>query len=160
MFTEMVKAPQQHLYRYRSFLLNVHWEGYELDHFRTLGRVCSQLVAEHKQMSSLVVMRGEFNFSLSPEARKAGASLTREFASSNTGQAIVIEAAGFRASLARSLITGVNLLSGSRSKQKVFQDLDEAVGWVCGQPGQPPELRDGGSKILAEIRKLLSTLPA
>jgi len=159
MFTEMVKAPHQHLYRYRSLLINFHWEEFELDHFRTLGRVCTTLVKDHGQMSSIVVMRGQFNFSLTPEARKAGASLTKEFAATNTGQAILIEADGFRASLARSLITGVNLLSGSRSKQRVFQEARETVPWLCGLENQPPEIRDQATPLWEAFQKLLASLP-
>jgi hypothetical protein len=159
MFTEIVQAPNQRLYRYRSLLLNVHWHGFELDHFRTIGKACTQLVREHKQMSSIIVMRGEFNFSLTPEARKAGAALTKEFAGTNTGQAILVEAAGFRASLARSLITGVNMLSGSRSRQRVFQDARETVTWLCALDNQPPEIRDGGPQIWDAFQKLLGDLP-
>ena len=111
-------------------------------------------------MSSIVVMRGQFNFSLTPEARKAGAALTKEFAATNTGQAIVIEADGFRASLARSLITGVNLLSGSRSKQRVFQVAKESVPWLCALENQPAEIRDDAARIWDEFKKLLDSSPA
>ncbi len=156
----MVRATNQHLYRYRSLLINIHWHEFELEHFRAIGRACTQLVREHKQMSSIVIMRGQFNFSLSTEARRAGAALTREFANTNTGQAIVIEADGFRASLARSLITGVNMLSGSRSRQRVFQDLHESCKWVCELDGQTPDIRDDQAKIWDAFQKLMAAAPA
>jgi hypothetical protein len=160
MFTEIARSRNQHLYRYHSLLVNVHWNEMELDHFRNIGKACTQLVREHRQMCSIVVMRGQFNFSLSPEARRAGAALTKEFANTNTGQAIVIEAAGFRASLARSLITGVNLMSGSRSRQRVFQDVKESIVWLCALENQPTEIRDGHPQILDGVQKLLASLPS
>lgn len=159
MFTEMVLAPEQHLYRYKSLLINVHWHGFELEHFKKIHAACAQIVREHKQMSSIVVMRGEFNFSLSAEARKASAALVKEFEDTNKGQAILVEASGFRASLARSLLTGVNLVVRSKAQQKVFQEVKPCVEWLCGLDSTSKEIKSQTPTILAEFQKLLARLP-
>ncbi len=159
MFTEMILAPDQHLYRYKSMLINVHWHGFELEHFKKIHAACAQIVREHKQMTSIVVMRGEFNFSLSADARKATAALVKEFEDTNKGQAILIEASGFRASLARSLLTGVNLVARSKAQQKVFQEAKPCVDWLCGLDTQPNDIKAQAAPIFAEFQKLLARLP-
>jgi hypothetical protein len=159
MFSEMVLGPDQHLYRYKSLLVNVHWHGFELEHFKKIHAACAQIVREHKEMTSIVVMRGEFNFSLSADARKASAVLVKEFENTNKGQAILVEASGFRASLARSLLTGVNLVVRSKAQQKVFQEVRPCVEWLCGLDTQSKEIRALTIPILAEFQKLLARLP-
>jgi hypothetical protein len=159
MFTLLRRVDDQHLYRWRSLLLNIHWNEFRVEHFRAINEACADIVGEHRQMSSIVVMRGQFHFDLTPEARRAGAALTREWENFNTGQAIVIEADGFKASLARSLITGVNLLARSKAKQRVFKDPREATQWVCALDNQTNEVRDALPAAWAALERLLATLP-
>jgi hypothetical protein len=159
MFTLFKQLPDQRLYRWRSLVLNVHWNEFRLEHFKAISESCAAVVGEHKQMSSIVVMRGEFSFNLTPEARRAGAALTKEWENYNTGQALIVEADGFKASLARSLITGVNLLARSKARQRVFKDPQEATQWVCELDGQTPEIRKAHPDLWAEIQRLLRDLP-
>ena len=160
MFTLVKQLSDQRLYRWHSLLLNIHWNEFRVEHFRAINDACAMIVGEHQQMSSIVVMRGQFHFDLSPEARRAGAALTKEWEGYNTGQAIVIEADGFKASLARSLITGVNLLARSKAKQKVFKDPREASQWVCALENQTPELRDALPRIWPALHQMLADLPS
>jgi hypothetical protein len=160
MFTLVKQIADQRLYRWRSLLLNIHWNEFRVEHFRAINEACAQIVGEHKQMCSIVVMRGQFHFDLTPEARRAGAALTKEWEGFNTGQAIVIEADGFKASLARSLITGVNLLARSKAKQKVFKDPHEATQWVCALENQTPEVRGSLSPTWTAFERMLADLPS
>ena len=159
MFTLFKQLPDQRLYRWRSLLLNVHWNEFRVEHFKVLADACAAIVGEHKQMSSIVVMRGEFSFNLSPEARRAAAAMTKEWESFNTGQALIVEADGFKASLARSLITGVNLLARSKARQRVFKDPHEATQWVCGIEDQPEEIRRATKLVWNEFERMLGDLP-
>lgn len=158
-FTLVKQLTDQRLYRWQSLLLNIHWNEFRVEHFRAINDACAQIVGEHKQMSSIVVMRGQFHFDLTPEARRAGAALTKEWENYNTGQAIVIEADGFKASLARSLITGVNLLARSKARQRVFKDPREATQWVCALDNQTKELRTSLARTWTELDRMLRELP-
>ena len=160
LFKLVKQTPDMRLYRWRSLVLNFHWNEFRAEQFREIGKICSQVVAEHGQMSSIVVMRGDISLNLDAETRREGAALTKEFELTNTGQALVMEADGFKASLARSLITGVNLLARSKSRQRVFKEPREAAEWVCLLDGQPSEIRDAHVRVWAELERLVGNLPA
>ena len=155
MFTLINEEPDQYLYRYRSLLLNVHWDELKLAHLTSITRACEQICGEHKQMTSIVMLRGAVNVDLSNEARLAGANLTNRFERFNTGQAVVVEASGFMASLARSVITGINLVARSKAPQRVFQDAKEATEWLCSIPGQPEWVRGADPRLWPEIQRIL-----
>jgi hypothetical protein len=160
MFTLVKQLTDQRLYRWHSLLLNIHWNEFRVEHFKAINEACAMIVGEHQQMSSIVVMRGQFHFDLTPEARRAGAALTKEWEGYNTGQAIVIEADGFKASLARSLITGVNLLARSKARQKVFKDPREATQWICALENQTAEVRQAMPRTWAAFERMLADLPS
>ncbi len=155
MFALIKEEPDQYLYRFRSLLVIIHWDELQLAHLNSITRACEQICDEHKQMTSLIVMRGAVNVDLSNEARRAGANLTNRFEKFNTGQAVVVEASGFMASLARSVITGINLLARSKAPQRVFQDSQEGTLWLCGLPTQPPGIRGEGDKFWPPVQELL-----
>jgi hypothetical protein len=155
MFTLIREEPDQFLYQYRSLLLNIHWDELHLAHLQSIARACEKVVDEHKQLTSIIVLRGAVNVDLSPEARKAGANLTMRFEKLSVGQAVVVEASGFMASMARSVITGINLIARATSPQRVFQDPREATTWLCGLPAQPPDIRTGLPKLWPAIEDLL-----
>jgi hypothetical protein len=155
MFTLISEEPDQFLYQYRSFLVNIHWDEFRLAHLHSITRACEKIVGEHKQMTSLIVLRGAVNVDLSTEARKAGANLTMRFEKLSVGQAVVVEASGFMASMARSVITGINLIARAKSPQRVFQDPREATEWLCGLPAQPAEIQTGLPRLWAAIEELL-----
>jgi hypothetical protein len=155
MFTLIHEEPDQFLYQYRSLLVNIHWNELQLAHLQSITRACEKLTDEHKQMTSLIVLRGAVNVDLSNDARKAGANLTMRFEKLSVGQAVVVEASGFMASMARSVITGINLIARAKSPQRVFQDPREATEWLCGLPAQPPDLRTGLPKLWPAIEALL-----
>ena len=101
-------------------------------------------------------MRGSVNVDLSNETRRAAANLTAKCNPYNTGQAVVIEANGFMASLARSVITGINLLARAKASQKVFQDTREAAAWLLSLQAHPPQLRGSFADLWPDIEKLLN----
>jgi hypothetical protein len=160
MFQLVKQTQDMRLYRWRSLVVNFHWNEFQAQQFRDIGTICRQVVEEHCQMSSIVVMRGDISLNLDAETRGEGAALTKEFELTNTGQALVMEADGFKASLARSLITGVNLLARSKARQRVFKDPREATEWVCTIEEQPPEILDARERVWVELERLFADLPA
>jgi len=155
MFKLVRDDPDQHLYVHKSFLLNIHWDDMRVQNITALAGVCDQIVKQHGSLTSLVFLRGGINVDLSSDMRKAAAMLTEKFNPHSTGQAMVIEAGGFMASLARSVITGVNLLARAKTTQKVFQNPQEAAEWLLGLPTQPPEIRDSFPKLWPHIQEIM-----
>jgi hypothetical protein len=155
MFKLAKDDPDQHVYVYQSLLVNIHWDDMRVHNMTALSQVCDQVVKEHKTLTSLVFLRGAINVDLSNEMRKAAASLTERFNPYSTGQAMVIEANGFIASLARSVITGVNLVARQKTNQRVFQDPREAAEWLLGLPSQPPTLRGSFPKLWPHIQEIM-----
>ncbi len=160
MFAVIKHSPDQQIFHYRSLLLNIHWDEWTSEHLSTISDACAKLVKEWGQMCSIVIMRGDINVDLSSETRRVGAELTSKFEHYNRGQAIVVEADGFRASMVRSVITGINLVARSRAKQRVFKDPEEATYWLCTLDTQPAEIRDTHAQTWAEIDKLLREVRA
>jgi hypothetical protein len=154
-FTLVKDDPDQHLYRYGSLLLNIHWDELSLRHLTAIQSACDDIIKEHGSLTSLVVLRGAVNVDLSNETRRASANLTAKCNPYNTGQAVVVEANGFMASLARSVITGINLLARAKASQKVFQDTQEAAAWLLSLQSQPPPIRGSFAELWPDIEKLL-----
>jgi hypothetical protein len=147
--------PDQHLYLYQSFLLNIHWNDMRVQNIAAIAQVCDQVIKEHRTLTSLVFLRGAINVDLSTEMRKAAASLTERFNPYSAGQAMVIEANGFMASLARSVITGVNLVARAKTNQRVFQNPREGAEWLLELPSQPPALRGSFPKLWPHIQEIM-----
>jgi hypothetical protein len=147
--------PDQHLYRHDSFLLDIHWDELRLQHLISIANVCDQIIKDHGSLTSLILLRGAVNVDLSNEMRKASAALTAKCNPYNTGQAVVVEANGFMASLARSVITGINLLARAKTSQRVFQDTREATGWLVGLPSQPAGIQGEFDTLWPQIDKIM-----
>lgn len=155
MFTLVKDEPDQHLYRYRSLLLNIHWDELRLEHLNSIAAACESVIKECGSMTSIVVMRGGVNVDLSTEARRAIADMMPRFDRHNRAQAVVVEADGFMASLARSVITGINLVARNRANQKVFQSSEEATRWLLELPAQPTDLRGSFGTVWPHVERLL-----
>ena len=65
-----------------------------------------------------------------PEARAALERLTSDFAKVIHSVALVVDGAGFRASLIRSFLTGLHLLRGNGYRCKTFSKPEEANPWL------------------------------
>ena len=59
------------------------------------------------------------------------------------------------ASLARSVITGVNLVARAKTNQRVFQDPREAAEWLLGLPSQPAPLRGAFPRLWPHIQEIM-----
>jgi hypothetical protein len=149
----------QHFYLHGSLIVNVIWGDVRLETLLSIAGVCEHVVRQHGRLSSVVVVRGDYGIELSPELRRAGANLVTKFDKHQIGQALVLEDEGFRASMARSAITAVNLLARSRTRQRVFKDAHEATLWVCSDEQQPADIRSEARNIAGAVRQLLAGQP-
>lgn len=77
----------------------------------------------------------EAGFRMDNDARDAAGEITRSFESSILAQATLIEGSGFQAAAVRAIVGGLDHMSRSRCKKKVFSDLAEAVAWCLAEGG-------------------------
>jgi hypothetical protein len=159
MFEPFKIEKNQRFYLFHSLILDVFWGDLNVEHVLSISGICEHVVQKYGQLTSVIVVRGDYGIDLSPEMRRAGANLTAKYEKVNLAQALVMEEEGFRASMARSAITAVNLLARSRTKQRVFKDPYEATLWVASLEVQPPEIRSAADNLATWVRKLLAELP-
>jgi hypothetical protein len=81
------------------------------------------------------------------EFRAAAARMTEEWEPRFLGVARVIEADGFAGSAIRGVVTGIDLVSGTRAPTGVFRARAEAGRWLCERPRQPADVRDGADEL-------------
>jgi hypothetical protein len=98
-------------------------------------------------------------FRMDNDARDIAGEITRSFESSIVAQATLIEGSGFQAAAVRAIVNGLDLVSRSRCKKKVFSDLGEAVVW-CLVEGGASSSRIAADDVRAGLIALRSSLPA
>lgn len=79
--------------------------------------------------------------------RKALVEMLRSFEGIVTRSALVHVGSGFRASMIRSIVTGLNALSQQRFPHRVFSSLPEAVAWL----GETSPLGSGGFRAISKL---------
>jgi len=77
-----------------------------------------------------LIMRPGKMFSMPSAVRHQAAALGTEMAPRTVAIANCVEAQGFFAATARSLIAGVAVLSQNRTPQRTFDRVDEALTWM------------------------------
>ena len=111
-------------------------------------------VAAHGHCVTLTVIRAKLSVRVSDGTREASADNFREFSGLNKGAAVVVEGGGLWASLIRSVMTGIQMLSFAVLPQKMFDSIEEAAHWVACRPGLEPPLSAEVDAIIAEIHEL------
>ena len=101
------------------------------------------LVEQAKRESStggmlFVVARRDATGGIRPHVREFFERLTRENAGRFGASAVVVRMQGFAASLMRSFLTSLVLLSGKRSLLRIFASTDDACRWLAPQHGIDP----------------------
>lgn len=69
--------------------------------------------------------------------RAASAKMLRDLATDILACACVIEGTGFRASIARSVLTGMSLVARSKVPLAFFEDVPRAVNWLAPHGRRP-----------------------
>ncbi len=114
----------------------------ELAHAKTHGRI-----------SLLQVVTGAMG-KVDDATKKKAAEMTTALESVAVGSAVVIPGNTAGAMILRTVVSGINLLSRSRTPTKTMGSVAEALAWLCSLKDQDPAL---SSVKVAEIESLFST---
>jgi hypothetical protein len=98
-------------------------------------------------------------FRMDDAARDAAGEITRSFEGAIVAQATLIEGSGFQAAAVRAIVNGLDLVSRSRCKKKVFSELDEAVTWCLSESGATAT-RSARDEIRASLIDVRSSVAA
>ena len=89
----------------------------------------------------------------SGEARKALVRLVRDTQSTVSRFAIVREGQGFVASVAASIVTGIQMLAEPGSPHKIFLRLEEGIRWVTVGLGEFAAAPDRIEEVVAAVQE-------
>lgn len=103
----------------------------------------------------------EAGYRMDEGARTAATDVTREFAASFNAQATLIEGEGFQGAAVRAIISGLDAISRTASKKKVFGELPPAVQWVleCRQGGLGQSDAAAITRSIHQARRKLTQPP-
>ena len=103
-------------------------------------------------ISVLLVRAGASPGAMSCEVRERTTRLLRQHAARLRAFAYVNGGAGLKAKLLRGAMNAALMASGFTGK--VFTDVDDALHWLVGLSGQPPELRAATADVRGAVRGL------
>ena len=139
-----------------SCLVVIIWLGSprreQMEQVTAIQRV---IVAEHGYCVSLSIVQDRLSVNVGEGVKEASAENMKEFASTNLGAAVVVEQGGIRATIIRSLITGIQLVAFSPLKQRVFGSTADALGWLGARPGLPKDKSELISGLDPQLQALL-----
>lgn len=130
------------------------------DDLERISALQRALVAEHGYCVSLSVVPDKLAVKIGDGVREASADNLREFADTNLGAAVVVAQGGMRATLVRTLITGIQLIAFAPIKQRVFSSTRDALAWLAARPKLRPEHAAELVELDAEIRALIAQATA
>jgi hypothetical protein len=100
--------------------------------------LAQRLSVTYAQNSNVTLVLGNTELP-GPDARASLEQLTAQYARAIHSVALVIDGAGFWASMIRSFLTGLHVLRGNGYRCKAFATPSEAAGWLL-----PPHSADTG----------------
>jgi hypothetical protein len=107
-----------------------------------IRRALSDLADRYDTFGWLSVLEPNGKLTIAPDLRESVDAYVRRYSSRFTGAAIVFEAAGFQATVVRSVVTAINLASRASHPTKVFDDLRAGCSWLGRlTPGEPTASR-------------------
>lgn len=86
-----------------------------------------------QKLGFLTVIEPELAMQVSPEVRKALTAFLESVDQDLAAAAIVYEAHGFQATIARSIVTAIGLAARASFAHRVFAEMDEALHWMAGK---------------------------
>ena len=126
-----------------SLIVGVHSGLPEMADFPELETLTQARLLHHPRLASINVLRGHVPMIVEADRRAEAERLTKVFDGRASATAIVLEAEGLRASIYRSIIAGVQIVTRQRTPTGVFRTFDEAAEWVAtkdDRAGTPAEL--------------------
>lgn len=92
----------------------------------------------------------------STEVRAALGAMLQRASEYTVASAVAFEGDGLRASVVRSIVTGLNLMSQPSYPHKIFKTVREAIAWQIQVPGAAPIRAENYYKAIEELREKLS----
>jgi hypothetical protein len=121
-------------------LITVFRETATLEGLTLLEDVQGRFVKEHPKMFALNVVFGAAVKAPSAEVRERAAALQARFDGSTAASATVLAVKGLAATIARGFLAALALMSSASKSTQVFKSAPDALDWLRGLPGFPPEL--------------------
>ena len=138
-------------------LISVWWRQLRLEDLDNLQRVQRAFLRHHDKIAAVTVLRATIRANVGDGIREKSAELAREFGERVFGSAVVIEASGVRATVFRSILTGISLLSRSPSATKPFSDVRSACDWALNHEGTPKDAHAATPVLARLIRELVES---
>jgi len=99
-----------------------------------MGRALAAAAQRRGTISSLSVVPPQASVSrLDARDRELYVEISRRYARQVTAAAVVVEGTGFKATAIRSVVTAIQMASGSSRVSKVFADTTQALAWVVSK---------------------------
>jgi hypothetical protein len=98
--------------------------------------------------------------SMADEARRESQRLSKEFSPRTLAAAHVIEGSGFWVATARSVYTGIVLMSPKSHPAEVFDSADRAAAWISPWIKSPQAQSIAPSVVAAVLAEVRATQPA
>lgn len=144
-----IEARDHRAYAWDSLLVVVFEQPTCVEAAQAIQRFHRERIATSSRISSITVLTGELRLQVDPEVRRVGSEIAREAAQVGIAGAVVVPADGWIATFFRSVITGMHIVARVKTPHRVFARIDDAVRWICEQPGQVPAIADHADAILA-----------
>jgi hypothetical protein len=99
--------------------------------------LASLVAGQAAEMASVGLLQVIGEGATAPDAgvRAALAAMLKENEARIVASAVVFEATGFRASLIRSIVIGISMLSRPKCPHTVFGSVGEGIAWLSGRVG-------------------------
>lgn len=158
MFKRIHEAEGLRVYTHGPLMVTTHRSRITGPQLRGLVTLCHAHLAALPppvKMSFLSILRGELVLQMDDDVKPAGVELTRATEERSLGQAVVIEAEGFKASTARAVMSGISLLARRKAPQTVVRTVDEGLAWVCALDGQSSDIRGNKAALTRALQPVL-----
>jgi hypothetical protein len=103
---------------------------------RALAVAYGKVVAANGQLSLLVVIDAP-EPKVGPGVREQLGEVLKRLDKDMRGVATVIRTPGLKGTMVRTFLTGLNMITRTRSPTKVFSSVDEGAAWLSPVSGQP-----------------------
>lgn len=109
--------------------------GLTLDAVYTLDQAFERATHGERRLGLLVVLAPDIDVRLPGGVREALADVVAQYQGAIAGTAVAFEGRGFTATIVRSVVTAIAMMSAVRFPYKVEDRAERGVEWLAGQLG-------------------------
>lgn len=133
---------------WRHVLVTVFWRRACVADLEILEDRQEIIKKEHGRFASLSVMLAPIRTTIDEKARQKSGEMAKANGTKMIAAAVVVGDSGLRATIMRSILTGIMLLGRTASPTKPFSNVPDATQWLLSIPGNP-EIDTGSMDALA-----------